>query len=67
MEDVLRHLSADERVCQYIDIVVVDILDAYGLVLSWDWSTKLDGYFSSDWSHLWFPCKVFQNQIKFLG
>ena len=36
MEDVLIRLSADERVCQYIDIVVADILDAYGLVLSWD-------------------------------
>ena len=32
MEDVLIHLSADERVCQYIDIVVADIPDAYGLV-----------------------------------
>ena len=36
MEDVLIHLSAGERVCQYIDIVVVDIPDAYGLVLSRD-------------------------------
>ena len=34
MEDVLIHLTADERVCQYIDIVVVDIPDSYGLVLS---------------------------------
>ena len=34
MEDVLIHLSVDERVCQYIDIEVADILNAYGLVLS---------------------------------
>ena len=34
MEDVLIRLSTDERVCQYIDIVVADILDDYGLVLS---------------------------------
>ena len=34
MEDVLIRLSADERVCQYIDIVVADIPDAYGLVLN---------------------------------
>ena len=34
MEDVLIRLSADERVCQYIDIVVANIPDAYGLVLS---------------------------------
>ena len=33
MEDVLIRLSADERVCQYIDIVVAEMPDAYGLVL----------------------------------
>ena len=49
MEGVLILLSADERVCQYIDIVVVDIPDAYGLVLSRDWSASLDGYFASNW------------------
>ena len=36
MEDVLIRLSADERVCQYIEIVVADIPNAYGLVLSQD-------------------------------
>ena len=56
----------DERVCQYIDIVVADIPDAYGLVLSHHWSEKLDGYFASNWSHFWFPYKGFQNQIKVL-
>ena len=57
MEDVLIRLSANEKVCQYIDIVVADILDVYGLVLSRDWSARLDGYFASDWSHLWLPHK----------
>ena len=37
MEDVLIHLSANEKVCQYIDIVVANILDVYGLILSRDW------------------------------
>ena len=37
MEDVLIRLSVDERVCKYIDIVVAEIPDAYGLVLSRDW------------------------------
>ena len=32
MEDVLIRLSANEKVCQYIDIVVADIPDVYGLV-----------------------------------
>ena len=57
MEYVLIRLSADERVCQYIYIVVADIPNAYGLVLSKDWGTKLEGYFASDWSHVWLPYK----------
>ena len=55
MEDVLIRLSSNDKVCQVIDIMVADILDAYGLVLSRDWSEKLNGYFASDWSHLWLP------------
>ena len=66
IEDVLIRLSANEKVCQYIDIIVVDIPDAYGLVLSRDWSARLDGYFASDWSHLWLPHKGSPNQIKIL-
>ena len=66
MEDVLIHLSSNDKVCQVIDIVVADIPEAYGLVLSKDWSEKMNGYFSSDWSHLWLPYKGIPNQIKFL-
>ena len=42
MEDVLIRLSSNEKVCQFIDIVVADIPEAYGLVLSRDWSAKLN-------------------------
>ena len=66
MEDVLILLSSNDKVCQFIDIVVADIPEAYGLVLSRDWSAKLSGYFASDWSHLWLPYKGILNQIKFL-
>ena len=66
MEDVLIRLSSNDKVCQFIDIVVADIPEAYGLVLSRDWSTKLNGYFASDWSHLWLPYKGSLNQIKVL-
>ena len=52
MEDVLIHLSSNDKVCQFIDIVVADILEAYGLVLSRDWSAKMNRYFASAWSHL---------------
>ena len=34
--------------------------------LSQDWLARLEGYFASDWSHLWFPFKGSPNQIKVL-
>ena len=55
MKNILIRLAADERVCQYIDIMVVDILEAYGLIMSRDWSENINGYFETDWSHLWLP------------
>ena len=64
MEDVLIRLSSNEKVCQFIDVVITDIPEAYGLVLSRDWSAKLNGYFASDWSYLWLPYKGIPNQIK---
>ena len=51
LEDVLVRLASNDKVCQVINIVVADIPDVYGLVLSRDWLAKLNGYFSSDWSH----------------
>ena len=66
MEDVLIRLSSNDNVCQFIDIVVAYIPEAYGLVLSRDWSKKLSGYFASDWSHLRLPYKGCPNQIKFI-
>ena len=64
MEDVLIRLSIDDRVCQFIDTMVVDIPEAYGLILSRDSSAKLDGYFTANWSHLWLPYQGCQNQIN---
>ena len=66
MEDILICLSANEKVCQFINIVVAYIPKAYGLVLSRDWLTKLNGYFASDWSHSWLPHKGSPNQVKVL-
>ena len=66
MKNVLIRLVANERVCQYIDIMVVDIPEAYGLIMSRDWSEKLNGYFATDWPHLWLPYKCCQNHIKLL-
>ena len=66
MENVLIRLSANNKICQFIDIMVVDIPDGYGLILNRDWSTRIKGYFYSDWSHLWLPHKGTPNQIKIL-
>jgi hypothetical protein len=61
LKDVLIRLSFDLRVHQTIDIVVVDIPESYGMLLRRDWSVKIQGYFSTDWSHLWFPYKGKEN------
>ena len=55
MKYVLIILSANPRVRQFIDIMVVDIPEAYSLILIRDWSTNLNGYFATDWSHMWLP------------
>jgi ribonuclease HI len=64
LKDVLIRLSSNSKVHQTIDIIVVDILEAYGVILNRDWSAKLNGYFSIDWSHLWLPYKGQPNNIK---
>ena len=64
MKDVLIQLFADPRVFQFIDVMLVDIPEAYGLILSRNWSMKLNGYFATDWSHMWLPYNNTQNQIK---
>ena len=57
LKDVFIRLSLNSKVHQTIDIIVVDILEAYGVILSRDWLAKLTGYFATDWYHLWIPYK----------
>ena len=66
MKDVVIKLSADPRVCQFIDIMVVDILVAYGLILSRDCSMKINGYFVTDRYHIWITYHNIHNKIKIL-
>jgi hypothetical protein len=49
---------------QVTEIIVVDILEACRLLLSRDWSEKLNEYFSTNWAHLWFPLKGHNNMIR---
>jgi hypothetical protein len=64
LKNVLIRMSANPKVHQTIDIIVVDIPDNYGMLLSRDWSTMLNGYFATDWSHLWLPYNGKMNQIR---
>ena len=64
LKDVMIRLSSNSKVHQVIDVIVVDIPEAYGLILSRDWSAKLNGYFATDWYHLWLPFKGQPNKIK---
>ena len=42
-------LSSNPMVCQVIDILVADIPEFNGLILSKDWSENLHGYFATNW------------------
>jgi hypothetical protein len=61
---LLIYLGLKPKVDQTIDIIVVDIPEAYGVILSRDWLAKLNGYFAIDWSHLWLLYKGKPNIIK---
>ena len=52
LKDIMIQLSSNSKVNKTIDVIVVDIPEAYGVILSRDWSAKLNGYFTTDWSHL---------------
>jgi len=57
---VMIRIETHPKFVQVIDIIIVDILEAYGLLLSRDWSENLNGYFSTKWAHLWLPLKVYK-------
>jgi ribonuclease HI len=61
---VLIRLSSNPKVHQVIDIVIADIPEVYGMFLSRDWSQQLNGYFSTDWSHLWLPLNGQPNKLR---
>lgn len=64
INSVTIRLSIDPRVVQRIDILIADILEFYDLILSIDWSEKLHGYISTDWSHMWLPYNGKANKIR---
>ena len=64
MNSVLIGLSSSWKVFQIIDILIMDIPEFYGLILSRDSYEKLHGYFAIDWSHMWLPYNGKPNQIR---
>jgi hypothetical protein len=64
LKDVMIRIVTHPKFVQVIDIIVVDIPEAYGLLLSRYWSEKINGYFSIDWAHLWLPLKGYKNMIR---
>lgn len=64
LNQVTIRLSSNPKVCQVIDILVVDIPEFYGLILRRDWSKNIHGYFTTDWSHMWLPYNGKPNQIR---
>jgi hypothetical protein len=47
LKDVMIKIVTHPKFVKVIDIIVVDIPEAYGLLLSREWSEKLNGYFST--------------------
>jgi hypothetical protein len=64
LKDVMIRISTHPTFVQVIDIIVVNIPEAYGLLLSRDCSKKINRYFSMDWAHLWLPLKGYKNMIR---
>ena len=64
LRDVSITLSSKSKVHQIIDIIVVDILESYGSLLSREWYSKLNEYFEMDWSHIWLLYKGKPNKSK---
>ena len=61
LKDVMIRLASNSKVHQ---VIVVDIPEYYGVILSRDWSAKLNCYFATNQSHLWLPYKGQPNKIK---
>lgn len=64
LNNIHMQLAANPRVQSCIEISIFDIPNGYGMLLSRDWSRKLKGYISTDFSHMWLSWKGVPNQIK---
>ena len=65
LKDVLVQMANKPQYTQVTDIVVIDIPEAYGMLLNSYWSAKLNGYFSTNWSHLLLPQMGKSDMLRF--
>lgn len=63
LKDAIITLASNLKSHQVIDIIAVDIPKSYELVSSRDWSSKINNYFMTNWSHLWIPNNSQPNNI----
>jgi hypothetical protein len=64
LRDIMIMIATHPKFFQVIDVIVVDMPEAYELLLSRDWYENLNGYFSTGWEHLWLPLKGYKNMIR---
>lgn len=66
IHDLRIQIASEPRIIRDVDLQVVNIPPKYGMLLSRNWSSTLNGYWSMDFKHLWLPWKGVTNQIKVL-
>lgn len=64
LNNIHMQLIADPRIQMYIDIQVVEIPGAYGMLVSRDWTRVLNGWLHSSFTHMWLPWRGVANQIR---
>lgn len=64
LKDVHIQIASKPRIQQRIDVQVVEITNTYGMLLSRNWSKDMNGYISTNWSHMWLPWRGIANQIS---
>lgn len=60
-------IASEPHIIRDVDVQIINIPPKYGLLLSINWSSTLNGYWATDFKHLWLPWKGVTNHIKVLS
>jgi hypothetical protein len=55
IKDLQVHLAAHQDICLVMDVVIIDVLDAWGIILYKKWATDLGGNIHLDLSYATIP------------